>query len=77
MSETKRLDAMPKQVELAIEKDVRNALQGVSTAGARADPGEASANLEPGHAAHAGRKKINARQQSLQPGDILRFTHEP
>lgn len=35
MSETKRLDALRKQVELAIEQDVRNALQGVSTAAAR------------------------------------------
>jgi HAE1 family hydrophobic/amphiphilic exporter-1 len=37
MAETKRLDASRKQVELAIEQDVRNALQGVSTATARLD----------------------------------------
>ena len=36
-SETKRLEATKKQVELAIEQDVRNAVQAVSTAGARLD----------------------------------------
>jgi HAE1 family hydrophobic/amphiphilic exporter-1 len=36
-SETKRLEATRKQVELAIEQDVRNAVQAVSTAGARLD----------------------------------------
>lgn len=36
-SETKRLEATRKQVELAIEQDVRNALQAVSTASARLD----------------------------------------
>jgi HAE1 family hydrophobic/amphiphilic exporter-1 len=35
MSETKRLEASRKQVELAIEQDVRNALQSVSSATAR------------------------------------------
>jgi HAE1 family hydrophobic/amphiphilic exporter-1 len=36
-SETKRLEATRKQVELAIEQDVRNALQAVSTTEARLD----------------------------------------
>jgi HAE1 family hydrophobic/amphiphilic exporter-1 len=36
-SETKRLEAAKRQVELAIEQDVRNAVQAVSTAGARLD----------------------------------------
>ena len=36
-SETKRLEAMRRQVEMAIEQDVRNALQSVSTATARLD----------------------------------------
>ncbi len=36
-SETKRLEATKKQVELAIEQDVRNAVQAVTTAGARLD----------------------------------------
>jgi HAE1 family hydrophobic/amphiphilic exporter-1 len=36
-SETKRLEATRRQVEMAIEQDVRNALQAVSTAGARLD----------------------------------------
>jgi outer membrane protein TolC len=35
VSETKRLEAMRRQTELAIEQDVRNALQGVTTAEAR------------------------------------------
>ncbi|HVY91315.1 MAG TPA: TolC family protein, partial [Bryobacteraceae bacterium] len=36
-SETKRLESSRKQVELAIEQDVRNALQAESTAAARLD----------------------------------------
>jgi HAE1 family hydrophobic/amphiphilic exporter-1 len=36
-SETKRLEAVRHQVEMAIEQDVRNALQAVSSGGARLD----------------------------------------
>ena len=46
-AETKRLEATRRQVEMAIEQDVRNALQGVATATARLQAaGNARRNAE-------------------------------
>jgi len=65
MSEAKRLDATRKQVELAIEQDVRNALQGVSTAAARLD---ASAN-----ARHYAEEQYASEQRQFQAGTSTVF----
>ena len=65
MSETKRLEAMRKQVELAIEQDVRNALQGVATAIARLD---ASSN-----ARHYADEQYASEQRQFQAGTSTVF----
>ena len=65
MSETKRLDAMRKQVELAIEQDVRNALQGVTTAAARLD---AAAT-----ARHYADEQYSSEQRQFQAGTSTVF----
>jgi HAE1 family hydrophobic/amphiphilic exporter-1 len=65
MSETKRLEAMRKQVELAIEQDVRNALQGVVTAAARLD---ASAN-----ARHYAEEQYASEQRQFRAGTSTVF----
>jgi len=64
-SETKRLEAMKRQVELAIEQDVRNALQGVSTAMARLD---ASSN-----ARHYAEEQYASEQRQFQAGTSTVF----
>jgi outer membrane protein TolC len=64
-SETKRLDAMKKQVELAIEQDVRNALQGVTTASARLD---AAAT-----ARHDAEEQYASEQRQFQAGTSTVF----
>jgi outer membrane protein TolC len=65
MSETKRLEAMRKQVELAIEQDVRNAVQGVSTAAARLG---AAAN-----ARHYAEEQYASEQRQFQAGTSTVF----
>jgi HAE1 family hydrophobic/amphiphilic exporter-1 len=65
ISETKRLEAMRKQVELAIEQDVRNALQGVSTAAARLD---AASN-----ARHFADEQYASEQRQFQAGTSTVF----
>ena len=65
MSETKRLEAMKKQVELAIEQDVRNALQGVSTAAARLDAA--------GNARHNAEEQYASEQRQFQAGTSTVF----
>jgi HAE1 family hydrophobic/amphiphilic exporter-1 len=65
MSETKRLEATRRQVELAIEQDVRNALQMVSTASARLD---ASAN-----ARHYAEEQYASEQRQFQAGTSTVF----
>ncbi len=65
ISETKRLEAMKKQVELAIEQDVRNALQGVSTAVARLD---AAAS-----ARHYAEEQYASEQRQFQAGTSTVF----
>ncbi len=65
MSETRRLEATRKQVELAIEQDVRNALQGVSTASARLD----AAN----NASHYAEEQYASEQRQFQAGTSTVF----
>jgi HAE1 family hydrophobic/amphiphilic exporter-1 len=65
MSETKRLEATRRQVELAIEQDVRNALQAKSTATARLD---ASAN-----ARHYADEQYASEQRQFQAGTSTVF----
>jgi HAE1 family hydrophobic/amphiphilic exporter-1 len=65
MSETKRLDAMRKQVELAIEQDVRNALQGVTTAAARLDAASS--------ARHYAEEQYASEQRQFQAGTSTVF----
>ena len=65
MSETKRLDAMRKQVELAIEQDVRNALQGVTTAAARLDAAA--------RARHYAEEQYASEQRQFQAGTSTVF----
>ena len=65
MSETKRLEATRRQVELAIEQDVRNALQAKSTASARLD---ASAN-----ARHYAEEQYASEQRQFQAGTSTVF----
>jgi len=65
MSETKRLEAMRKQVELAIEQDVRNALQGVVTAGARLEAA--------GNARHYAEQQYASEQRQFQAGTSTVF----
>lgn len=65
ISETKRLEALKKQVELAIEQDVRNALQGVATAGARLD---AASN-----ARHYADEQYASEQRQFQAGTSTVF----
>ncbi len=65
ISETKRLEAGRKQVELAIEQDVRNALQGVSTASARLDAA--------GNARHYAEEQYSSEQRQFQAGTSTVF----
>ena len=65
MSETKRLEATRRQVELAIEQDVRNALQAKTTATARLD---ASAN-----ARHYADEQYASEQRQFQAGTSTVF----
>jgi len=65
MSETRRLEATRRQVELAIEQDVRNALQSKSTAAARLD---ASAN-----ARHYAEEQYASEQRQFQAGTSTVF----
>ena len=65
MQETKRLEATRKQVELAIEQDVRNALQAKTTATARLD---ASAN-----ARHYADEQYASEQRQFQAGTSTVF----
>jgi HAE1 family hydrophobic/amphiphilic exporter-1 len=65
MSETKRLEAMRKQVELAIEQDVRNALQAVCTAGARLDAASS--------ARHYADEQYASEQRQFQAGTSTVF----
>jgi outer membrane protein TolC len=64
-SETKRLDAMKKQFELAIEQDVRNALQGVTTASARLDASST--------ARHDAEEQYASEQRQFQAGTSTVF----
>jgi outer membrane protein TolC len=65
MSETKRLEATRKQVELAIEQDVRNALQGVSSASARLEASE--------NARHYAEEQYASEQRQFQAGTSTVF----
>jgi HAE1 family hydrophobic/amphiphilic exporter-1 len=65
MSESKRLEAVRKQVELAIEQDVRNAVQAVSTASARLD---AASN-----ARHYAEEQYASEQRQFQAGTSTVF----
>jgi len=65
MSKTRRLEATRKQVELAIEQDVRNALQSVSTASARLDAAR--------NASHYADQQYASEQRQFQAGTSTVF----
>jgi outer membrane protein TolC len=65
VSETRRLEALRRQVELAIEQDVRNALQGVRTAAARLDAA--------GNARHYAEEQYASEQRQFQAGTSTVF----
>ncbi len=65
MSETKKLQATRKQVELAIEQDVRNALQAVNTAAARVDAA--------GNGRHYAEDQYSSEQRQFQAGTSTVF----